>query len=388
MLMFNDVLDAYVRPYAGAIGDAFLLQDDNATRHRARIADDYLQQETIMRMEWPARSPDLNPIEHVSDALERRSAALSPPPQTFAELATALQEQWLSLPMELIDRITESITHRLPVLCFRSAIYKGREIAVKIITREKLSVDFSTRFLPREIKALSQIRHKNIIHIFKIFNYPRRVYIFMELVDRGDLLSYIKTRGKLLEKEARHYFSQMVSALKYLHNIEIAHRDLKCENIMINNQDEIKIIDFGFCRCAGRLMTDVAVLISQDLTFPSLPGNAATTLPNFQKCLVNDKGRRELSQTYCGSTAYAAPEVLQGTPYNPMMYDVWSLGCVLFIMVTGTMPFDDSNVRKMVSHQLRRHIKYPASSNVSQCVKVHHQLEFALPKYFRIVDFR
>ncbi|XP_035207036.1 testis-specific serine/threonine-protein kinase 1-like [Stegodyphus dumicola] len=216
----------------------------------------------------------------------------------------------------------------------RSATYKGREIAVKIITRDKLSVDFSSRFLPREIKALSQIKHKNIIHIFKIFNYSRRVYIFMELVERGDLLSYIKTRGKLLEKEARHYFSQMVSALKYLHSIEIAHRDLKCENIMINNRDEIKIIDFGFCRCA-----------------------------------VNDKGRRELSQTYCGSTAYAAPEVLQGTPYNPMMYDVWSLGCVLFIMVTGTMPFDDSNVRKMVSYQLRRHIKYPTSSNVNQCIK-------------------
>ncbi|GBN88741.1 hypothetical protein AVEN_29495-1 [Araneus ventricosus] len=61
----DDILDAHVRPYARAIGDDFLLQDDNAKPHRARIVDDYLQQETIQHMEWPARSLDLNPIEHV-----------------------------------------------------------------------------------------------------------------------------------------------------------------------------------------------------------------------------------------------------------------------------------------------------------------------------------
>ncbi|KFM58874.1 Transposable element Tcb2 transposase, partial [Stegodyphus mimosarum] len=64
-----------------------------------------------MDMEWPAQSPDLNPIEHVWNALGRHLAALNSPPQTLATLATALQEQWLSLPMELIDRVIESITH-------------------------------------------------------------------------------------------------------------------------------------------------------------------------------------------------------------------------------------------------------------------------------------
>ncbi|GBN25385.1 Transposable element Tcb1 transposase [Araneus ventricosus] len=99
------ILDAYVCPYARTTGDDFLLQDDNASQHR----DDYLQQETIQSMEWPALSPDPSPIKHVWDALGKCIAALNPPPQT---LATALQEQWLSLPMEPIHSIIDSITHR------------------------------------------------------------------------------------------------------------------------------------------------------------------------------------------------------------------------------------------------------------------------------------
>ena len=98
--------------YAGAIGDAFLLQDDNAKLRTVPIVDVYIQQETILRMEWLAQSLDLNPIEHLWDALWRRLAALYPLPHTFAELATVLQKQWLSLPMELINRIIESIIHR------------------------------------------------------------------------------------------------------------------------------------------------------------------------------------------------------------------------------------------------------------------------------------
>ena len=108
----DDILDAFEHLHAAAIGDALLLQDDNARQCRARIVDDYLQQEAIMLMEWPAQFLDLNPMEQVWNASGRRLAALSLPSQTLAALVTALEEQWLSLPMELIDRMIESITHR------------------------------------------------------------------------------------------------------------------------------------------------------------------------------------------------------------------------------------------------------------------------------------
>ncbi|GFY44634.1 hypothetical protein TNIN_65271, partial [Trichonephila inaurata madagascariensis] len=78
------------------------------------------------------------------------------------------------------------------------------------------------------------------------------------------------------------------------------------------------------------------------------------------------QGFDRLSNTFCGSTAYAAPEVLQGVPYDPFMYDIWSLGCVLYVMVTGNMPFDESNVMKMVEDQLNKAISYPTSFQLSE----------------------
>ncbi|CAB0008643.1 unnamed protein product [Nesidiocoris tenuis] len=128
---------------------------------------------------------------------------------------------------------------------------------------------------------------------------------------------------------------QLVDAVGYLHTREIAHRDLKCENIMLSDKDTIKIADFGFARWCCDLVTR----------------------------------KRVLSDTFCGSAAYAAPEILQGIKYNPKMYDVWSLGCILFIMICGTMPFDDKDIKKMMKIQTLRRLTFPSRSNLSTRVK-------------------
>lgn len=137
--------------------------------------------------------------------------------------------------------------------------------------------------------------------------------------DNGDLLDFIKKNGVVPEQQAKIWFRQMASGLHYLHGKNIAHRDLKCENILLSRRFNVKLADFGFARFC-----------------------------------VDSDNRRILSQTYCGSAAYAAPEVVNGTPYNPKLSDVWSLGIILFIMLNASMPFDDSNLRKLLKDQMTK----------------------------------
>ena len=99
----QEVLEPYVRLFRGAVGPNFLFMGDNARPHRAQLVQDYLETEDIQRMEWPARSPDLNPIEHVWDALGRHNA--SHQTRTRDELKLALVEEWNLLPCSLMDSL-------------------------------------------------------------------------------------------------------------------------------------------------------------------------------------------------------------------------------------------------------------------------------------------
>ncbi|GFU27537.1 transposable element Tc3 transposase [Trichonephila clavipes] len=105
----NDILLPYVRLFRGAMGLQFLFMDDNAPCHRTVAAEQLLESEDIERMDWPARSPDLNPIEHVWDFLGRRLAARTLPPVTIRELRLALQDEWAAMPQQLIDTLILSM---------------------------------------------------------------------------------------------------------------------------------------------------------------------------------------------------------------------------------------------------------------------------------------
>ncbi|XP_036923256.1 testis-specific serine/threonine-protein kinase 1-like [Sturnira hondurensis] len=205
-------------------------------------------------------------------------------------------------------------------------------VAVKIIDRKKAPSDFLEKFLPREIEILTMLNHRFIIKTYEIFETSDgRIYIVMELGVQGDLLEFIKTRGALHEDDARKKFHQLSSAVKYCHDLDIVHRDLKCENLLLDKDFNIKLSDFGFSK----------------------------------RCLRDDGGRMTLSKTFCGSAAYAAPEVLQGIPYQPKVYDIWSLGVILYIMVCGSMPYDDSNIKKMLRIQKEHRIDFPRSKKLT-----------------------
>ncbi|GFV12418.1 transposable element Tcb2 transposase [Trichonephila clavipes] len=102
------ILRHIVVPYAAAIGDDFILMDDNSRPHRGNLVEDSLFEEGIVRMEWPACSPDMDPIEHVWDALGRRVAGRQPPPQTLQELERALLEEWDRIPQLVINSLIDS----------------------------------------------------------------------------------------------------------------------------------------------------------------------------------------------------------------------------------------------------------------------------------------
>ncbi|XP_010875937.1 testis-specific serine/threonine-protein kinase 1 [Esox lucius] len=198
-------------------------------------------------------------------------------------------------------------------------------VAIKIINRRKAPADFLEKFLPRELEILASLNHRNIVKTFEIFETSEgRVYMIMELGVQGDLLEFIKFRGALPEDFTRKLFKQLSLAIKFAHELDVVHRDLKCENLLLDKDFNLKVSDFGFARR-----------------------------------IDYDNGKMILSKTFCGSAAYAAPEVLQGIPYNPKVYDIWSMGVVLFIMLCGSMPYDDSNIKKMLKIQKEHRIDFP-----------------------------
>ncbi|KAL9706189.1 hypothetical protein quinque_009707 [Culex quinquefasciatus] len=195
--------------------------------------------------------------------------------------------------------------------------------ACKIIDRKQSTMEYS-QFLPREIKTMTALSHPNIVAVHSVFEFGPYVCIFMDYCRCGDLLQRILQRGKLSQAKARNFFRQLVSAVRYMHCQGFCHRDIKCENVLLSGPAHLKLSDFTFAK--------------------QCPAEEAS---------------KQLSKTFCGSVAYAAPEILKGILYDPKRYDMWSLGCVLFVMVTGTMPFDETNVPETIHRQETKQYFYP-----------------------------
>lgn len=201
----------------------------------------------------------------------------------------------------------------------------------------RVSSEFIQRFLPRELQIVRTLDHKNIIQVYEMLeSADGKIYLVMELAEGGDVFDCVLNGGPLPESRTKALFCQMVEAIRYCHGCGVAHRDLKCENALLQGCN-LKLTDFGF----------------------------AKVLP---------KSRRELSQTFCGSTAYAAPEVLQGIPHDSKKGDVWSLGVVLYVMLCASLPFDDTDIPKMLWQQ-QKGVSFPTHLGISaECQDLLKQL--------------
>lgn len=114
-------------------------------------------------------------------------------------------------------------------------------MAVKILNKTAASKDYLKKFLPREIDILQRLNHSNIIRVYEVIETDRLVYFMMELGQNGDLLEYINARRSIPEAEAKYLFRQLVLGIQYLHRHNVVHRDLKCENIMLSKDMDVKI---------------------------------------------------------------------------------------------------------------------------------------------------
>ncbi|XP_047335217.1 CBL-interacting serine/threonine-protein kinase 7 [Impatiens glandulifera] len=205
--------------------------------------------------------------------------------------------------------------------------------AVKVIDKSSVAaVGMETRIVS-EIDAMRRLsRHPNIIQIHEVLATKTKIYLVMELA-RGDLFSLIGRRGRMPESVARRYFQQLVSALSFCHENGISHRDIKPQNLLINDSGDLKISDFGL-----------------------------SALPEQIRGDGSGTGKSGMLYTSCGTPGYTAPEVFsrRGTGYDGGKADAWSCGVILYVLLAGSLPFDDSNLLNMYQKMRRSEFEFPS----------------------------
>ncbi|CAN4091823.1 unnamed protein product [Withania somnifera] len=208
-------------------------------------------------------------------------------------------------------------------------VYHGRclddntNIAIKVIDKKSTIVDASMEpRIIREISAMCRLNHPNIIQLNEVMATKSKIYLVMEIASRGDLQSKLNRHGRFSDYMARFYFHQLVSALHYCHQNGVTHRDIKPQNILLDQNNNLKISDFGL-----------------------------SALPEQMK--------DGLLHTACGTPAYTAPEVAYRKGYDGEKADSWSCGVILFTFLSGFLPFDDSNISLMYGAIHRRVLQVP-----------------------------
>ncbi|XP_041850233.1 MAP/microtubule affinity-regulating kinase 4 isoform X6 [Melanotaenia boesemani] len=198
-------------------------------------------------------------------------------------------------------------------------ILTGREVAIKIIDKTQLNPT-SLQKLFREVRIMKTLNHPNIVQLFEVIETEKTLYLVMEYASGGEVFDYLVAHGRMKEKEARAKFRQIVSAVHYCHQKNIVHRDLKAENLLLDADSNIKIADFGFS---------------------------------------NEFTEGSKLDTFCGSPPYAAPELFQGKKYDGPEVDIWSLGVILYTLVSGSLPFDGQNLKELRERVLRGKYRVP-----------------------------
>jgi len=188
----------------------------------------------------------------------------------------------------------------------------GKQVAIKIMTLPDAGTedaDYHRNQIFLEIDILSKLEHPNVLKMYEYFLEGKKVCMVTELLHGGEMLDAVLNRGMYSEADAKQVFRQLLESLKYLHSVAVVHRDLKLENLLLKEPDDlntVKLADFGLAKRAAQ----------------------------------------QGMETICGSPMYVAPEVIRFEPGNDPYgspCDMWSAGVILYILLCGVPPFDDES---------------------------------------------
>ena len=196
----------------------------------------------------------------------------------------------------------------------------GTAVAIKIVPSTDPNDPTHRESIEREIEMLYTIEHPNVYKLFDFIRTEDKYYMVFEYLDNGRLLDFVNNNGRLLERTARQFFTQLISAMIYLNARGIAHRDIKAENVLLDRNFNLRLIDFGLSNYFNK-------------DFP-------------------------IMRTICGCVAYAPPEMLKEQPYFPSA-DVWSAGVLLYAVCAGYLPFSDPNIPRLIEKVINEDPVYP-----------------------------
>jgi len=196
------------------------------------------------------------------------------------------------------------------------------KVALKIYDKSKLFEPQRQKSVQREMKILEKLDHPNIVKLYAAFDTRRHVVLEMENIQGLSLHGFLKTHSnrRLDELEAKRIFRQIVNGISYCHSKSIAHRDIKLENLLLDEKNNIKIIDFGFSTC----------------------------MPNTKKIRI-----------FCGTPSYMSPEIVTRKEYAGPPADIWALGVLLYAMLCGTFPFKGSTDKELYKRITRGQVSFP-----------------------------
>ncbi|KAG6393366.1 hypothetical protein SASPL_147605 [Salvia splendens] len=213
------------------------------------------------------------------------------------------------------------------------------EVAIKVIDKAATVDAAMEPRIVREVSAMRRLHHhSNILTLHEVMATKSKIYLVMELAPGGELFAKLSRCRRFSESTARRYFHQLISALRFCHQNGVFHRDIKPQNLLLDQNGLLKITDFGLSA----------------LSEHKIDG---------------------LVRTACGTPAYTAPEVISRRGYDGEKADAWSCGVLLYVFLVGSLPFDDGNLSNMYRAMHRRAFEFPDFVSKSAKIVIYRLLD-------------